>query len=354
VLGGRHALTYGVDYFSDDSFNTDSSATTVSGFGPPQTTISTVPPVPNATFRSGGAFVQASLELTSRLSAVLGTRVQGVHAATRRTPGVTARLISADDRTVVGAANLFYQVSSNLGLVLSAGRAFRSPNLVERFFDGPTPEGSGYQVRNPTLEPETSLTLDLGARLRSGSVYLEGFYYRSSIRNGIRIEPTGGQVGPFPAFRNVNVERIRDEGVELLADVRLAGGLGARASFTSHSAEDALDPDNPVGDTFSSKLTGELRYDDPSGRFWLAYAMRHNGERKDVDLGTSPIGPVLPSFTVHGASAGVGFFRRGRMAHTVAVHLANLGNRLYAEFPNASFFRPEPGRSVAITYRLTF
>ena len=46
-------------------------------------------------------------------------------------------------------------------------------------------------------------------------------------------------VGPFPAFRNINVDKIRDEGVELLGDVRLAGGLGARASFSTHSAEDA-------------------------------------------------------------------------------------------------------------------
>lgn len=354
VVGGRHVLTYGADYFSDDSFNTDSSRTTVTGFGPPQTQVSTTPPVPNATFRSGGAFVQAALQVAPRLALILGTRVQDVRARTRTTPGVTTPTLSSSDQTIVGTANLRLEVTDRLALVGSVGRGFRSPNLVERFFDGPTPEGSGYQVRNPDLEPETSLNVDLGAKYRSGAVYLEAFVYRNTISNGIRIAPTGDRVGPFPAFRNVNVDKLRDQGVEALADVQLAGGFGVRAGFSRHSSEDALDPDNPVGDTFSSKLTGELRYEDPAGRFWLGYWVRRNGERKDVDLGDNVLGPVLPAFTVHGAGAGARLLRHGRVTHSVAVNVHNLANRLYAEFPNAAFFRPEPGRAVAVTYRLGF
>jgi outer membrane receptor protein involved in Fe transport len=354
IVAGRHTLTYGVDYFRDDSFNTDSSASTVVGFGPPRTTTSTVPPVPNSTFRSGGIFAQAALAVAPRLLAVLGARVQDVRAATRATPGVTMSPVSSDDQTVVWATNLLYELTPTLGLVLSAGRAFRSPNLVERFFNGPTPEGSGFQVRNPGLKPEASVNVDLGAKFRSGAVYLEGFYYRSTIRNGIRIEATGEQVGPFPAFRNVNVAKLRDQGVELLGEARLGSGLGGRLSYSYHSAEDALDESNPVGDTFSSKLAAELWYDDPSGRFWLGTTLRHNGTRKDVDLESAVIGPVLPAFTVLGAAGGARLFRHGRMTHSVTVAVTNLTNRLYAEFPNASFFRPEPGRSVTATYRLGF
>jgi outer membrane receptor protein involved in Fe transport len=354
IVGGRHTITYGGDFSRDDSFNRDSSLTRVTGFGPPQQEISNTPPVPNAIYQTGGLFAQASLALTSRLSTTLGARVQDVRAHTLPTEGVTGAEIRSDDQTVVGAANLLYQLTPQVALVGNAGRAFRSPNLVERFFEGPTPEGSGFQQRNPELEPETSFTVDLGLKVRAGPAYLEGFYFRSTIRNGIRIEPTGEMVGPFPAFRNVNVDKIRDEGVELLGDVRLASGLGARASFSTHSAEDALNPNNPVGDTYARKLAGELRYDDPAGRFWLSYGVRHQGERKDVALGAGPVGDVLPAFTVHGAGAGLSFLRTGRVHHDLAVNVSNLGNRLYAEFPNASFFRPEPGRSVTVTYRLGF
>ena len=354
IVAGRHTLTYGVDFSREDSFNRDSSVTTITGFGPPQQSVSNTPPVPNAVYQTGGLFAQASLALSSRLSAILGARVQDVRAHTLPTDGVTTPEVRSDDQTAVGAANLLYQVTPHVSLVASAGRAFRSPNLVERFFEGPTPEGSGFQQRNPELEPETSFTVDLGVKVRAGPAYVEGFYFRSTIRNGIRIEATGEQVGPFPAFRNVNVDKIHDHGVELLGDVRLVSGLGARASFSSHSAEDALDPDNPVGDTFSRKLTGELRYDDPAGRFWLSYAVRHQGERKDVALGAGPVGDVLPAFTVHSAGAGLTFLRTGGVRHGLTVNVSNLSNRLYAEFPNVSFFRPEPGRAVTVTYRLGF
>src|SRR5687767_12607388 len=266
IVGGRHTFTYGGDFSRDDSFNRDSSVTTVTGFGPPQQDISNTPPVPNAIYQTGGLFAQAALALSSRLSATLGVRAQDVRAHTLPTEGVTGAEVRSSDQTVVGAANLLYQLTPKVALVGNAGRAFRSPNLVERFFEGPLPEGNGFQQRNPELGPETSFTMDLGLKVRAGPAYFEGFYFRSTIRNGIRVEPTGEMVGPFPAFRNVNVDKIHDEGVELLGDVRLASGLGARASFSTHSAEDALDPNNPVGDTYSRKLAGELRYDDPGGR----------------------------------------------------------------------------------------
>jgi hypothetical protein len=46
--------------------------------------------------------------------------------------------------------------------------------------------------------------------------------------------------------------------------------------------------------------------------------------------------------------------RRGRQAHRVTLGVTNLTNALYAEFPNAAFFRPEPKRSLVVTYDLTF
>jgi hypothetical protein len=67
ILGTRNALTYGVDAFRDRSNNTDSSATTVTGFGPPSTSRSTKPQVPNAVMRSAGAFAQIRVEPIVRL-----------------------------------------------------------------------------------------------------------------------------------------------------------------------------------------------------------------------------------------------------------------------------------------------
>jgi outer membrane receptor protein involved in Fe transport len=347
-------LTYGVDGFRDRSENTDSSVTTVLGFGPPQTEISNTPLVPNASFRSIGAFLQAELTLGERATVIVGGRMQDVRAETRSTPG-TARTVEAkNNRTVVGAANLLYRLTDQVALVGSVGRAFRSPNLIEWFFEGVTPEGSGYQVRNSELEPETSLNVDLGARFRSSRLYLEAFAFRNEIRNGIRIASTGTEVNGLPAFKNVNVDELEFRGVELSGELRVLPALALLSSYTHIEAKDELDSESAYGDSYSSKLTGGLRYRNRSDRFWAEYHVRHNGERKDVSLGANPLGDVLPSFTVHGLRGGVTVFQGGAQIHRLGIAVDNLGNVLYAEFSNATFFRPEPRRNVTVTWQVAF
>jgi outer membrane receptor protein involved in Fe transport len=351
---GRQVLTYGLDFFRDRSNNTDSSVTAVLGFGPPEPQLKDTATTPNAEFRSVGVFAQSDMELTRRLSAVVGARWQSVAARTRPTPRISSPLSNSNDGTAVGAANLLYKVSDRLNLIASVGRAFRSPNLIERFFQGATPEGSGYQLANPELKPEESLDIDLGAKVNMSHLYIEGFVFRNEVHNGIRIAPTGTDVGPFTAFQNVNVDKLRDQGAELLVQAAIRKGFTAGASYTRFTSKNVLDPSNPVGDTYSSKVTGTLGWRAPSGRFWSEYAVRMNGERKDVALGSSPVGDVLPSFTVHAFRGGARLFSVRSVSNDLTVVVNNLTNTLYSEFSNASFFRPEPKRSLSVSWTSSF
>lgn len=352
---GRHIVTYGVDFFNERSDNRDSSRTVITGFGPPSTTVNTRPSVPNATYRSLGLFAQGELNLGERVNLVLGARWQDVEASTRETPGLDAELLSSGDNALVGSANLGFQLSEHLSLVGAAGRAFRSPNLIERFYDGATSDGSGFQRPNPDLVPETSLNFDAGFKYQRGVLYAEAFLFRNEIRDGIRIENTGEMQQGRPVFRNVNVDKLRERGVELLAEARLAGGVVLGGTFTTIESENLSETEIPVGDSYSSRVTGHLMYRAPSGRFYAGYELRHNGERKDIDLGeTNPIGEVLPAFTVSTLRGGARLFDLGGTAHRVDLVVGNLFNALYAEFPNASFFRPEPARHVALNWSVGF
>ena len=354
VLGGRHALTYGADVFVDRSDNTDSTRTVVTVVGPPSEDITTTPSVPNAGYRSAGLFGQADVALTDRLTLGLGVRGNVLSAWTRATPGLPdSGRISETDVALVGAVSASYALFDDLRLVAVAGRAFRAPNLVERFFEGPTPEGSGFQFASPGLEPETSFNVDLGVKLRRDRVYAEAFYFRNTISDGIRAEPTGTQVGPFDGFRNVNVARLRDQGVEVLAEVQAGLGFSVLAHYTRLSSKNA-DEDSPTGDSYSSKVGGELGWRAPSNRLYLTYEIRHQGERSDVVLGDSPVGATIPAFTVHNARAGFRLPGVGAMTPWLGISVLNLTNRLYSEASNTSFFRPEPRRSVVATARVEF
>ncbi|MEJ2084423.1 MAG: hypothetical protein P8Y44_01925, partial [Acidobacteriota bacterium] len=134
--------------------------------------------------------------------------------------------------------------------------------------------------------------------------------------------------------------------------------IGANYTHLTGQAQLGGDAADPTGDTFSDKIAGYVRWVQPrTGRFWAEYRIRHNGESDiTLDPGEDPglIGETLPSFTIHTLAAGVTAFENERWAHNFGLVFDNFTNELYAEFSNAFFFRPNPGRSIMGTYRLTF
>lgn len=355
VLGGRHTLTYGLDWYLDHSRNTDSSTTTTNGFGPPRVRSSTAPTIPNANAWSTGLFSQVELRLHDRFTLGLGLRAQAIGSETRQTLGLSLSRggISASNQTLVGGISGQFAVTERINLMATAGRAFRAPNLVERYFDGVTAEGNGYLTANRNLAPETSFNIDFGVKIRTDRWYGELMYFANTIADGIRIVPLGTRINNFPAYQNQNIQRLRDRGFEALAELRLAHGfeiLGHATKLTSKN------PDNniPVGDSYGSKVGGQVSWRDPKGRLFVGYEVRHQGERKDLALVANPVGDRLPAFTVHTAR---GEFRLGALGGvnpSLGVAVANLTNALYAEASNTSFFRPESRRSVIVTIRIEF
>ncbi len=355
VFGGRHTVTYGVDWYLDRSVNTDSSAITTNGFGPPRVRTSTAPTIPNADAWSAGLFSQAEFRFDDRLTLGAGLRTQTLGSATRQTPGLPRSRggVSASNQTVVGGLSGQFAVTDRVNLIATVGRAFRAPNLVERYFDGVTAEGNGYLTANRTLTPETSLNVDLGVKVRTDRFYGELIYFSNTIADGIRIVPLGTKINNFPAFQNQNIQRLRDRGFEALGELRLGYGFGVLGHATKLTSKNA-DQNIPVGDSYGSKLGGQLSWHDPKGRGYLGYEIRHQAERKDLALVANPVGDRLPAFTVHAVRGGVRLGALGGVSPSLGIAVTNLTNALYAEASNTSFFRPEARRSVIITVRTEF
>ncbi|MCP5105447.1 MAG: TonB-dependent receptor, partial [bacterium] len=355
----NHVLTYGADMFLDNSENTDNSTTTVLGFGPPHPMVDTTPQLPFARYRSMGVFIQDDISLFGRTSLILGVRYQNVNAKTKRTAGLEDQpLVDSTDQTVVGTANLIYGVTENLRLVFSVGRGFRSPNLIERFFHGLTPEGSGFQERNTALTAETSLNFDVGFKYRTKNIYLESTVFNNVIYDGISLWDTGKFVNDDPEmppiYQNINVDKLRTRGIEAMGKIYLNMGLSFMANYTYLKSKDLSRPETPYVDTYSSKFNFNTRYDDSKKRFYLAYHLRVNGKQKDVLLDRTDYEGGIPGFTVHSFSAGVTLFKNSPFPQQVGIVIRNFTNELYAEFSNASFFRPAPKTHVVLTWNAKF
>ncbi len=384
-LADKHLLTYGVDYYQDESVNTDFSR--IAGalavqFAPGTTPVDVTPPffellddvtnTPNATNTNWGVFVQDEFTAGRRLKATAGLRFARGETEAEATPGLDTAGLDFDDDALVGALHVIYEIRPELKLVGGVGTAFRTPNIVERLFNGPTPEGTGFQILNPDLESEHSQTFDLGLKYLRRNAIFEAIFFRTDVDDGIvqnflspaeiaalppELQALIAASGARFVVQQKNVERLRYEGVELVLGYRADNGVSVGGNLT-HLDSERLDSANPpTGDSFADKYNAYLRYDRPGGRFWVEYRLRHNDSTRanlDPDEPLPAVGATLPSFTVHTLSGGVLLFERGRQEHRLTVAIENLTDELYAEFSNATFFRPQPERSVSAAYRFRF
>lgn len=350
----RDIIVYGVDYFHDYATGSDSSQTTMFGFGPPRPKSKVKPSLPTATLGSVGVFLQNDLRLHERLSLLVGGRWQRVSSDPMATTGFTTIPAGDVQSTTVFATNALFKVNSTLNLVASVGRGFRAPNLVERYFDGPTPEGSAYQSATPGLMPEKSLNVDLGAKLRTDRFAAEAFVYRNDISDAVRISATGAKISNLPEYKNVNVGKLRAAGMEATGTVVLDRGFQLSANYSTVKSKNLIDAAIPIGDTFSNKLVGTVAWHAPSGRGWVEYVVRRNGEQQDILAGSSPVGNTLPAFVVHNIRGGMRLFTVRGVREDIDLQVNNIANTLYSETANAGFFRPEPKRNLVVALRTSF
>lgn len=356
VFGSSHVMTYGLDWYEDDIEGTNLTITTL--FGPPD--VDETPTVPNSTYASWGVFAQDQWQISRSVNLIFGARHQETSAETRLTPNMPEERAGeqSDDKATVGAVNVLWSLDDNLNVVGSVGTAFRSPNTVERFFAGFTPDGSAIQIQNLDLKPEKSLNYDLGFKYRRRNINLELTYFRNQVDDGIRIGVVEDNEFPFPdVVQYENVDELTYAGAELGFNWAFWRGFSTSFNYTYLTAENQV-TNRYTNESYPQKMNFLLRYDARDSRWWVEYHYRRNGVQDNIqweDPDDIPaVGAVFPDFNVVALRGGVTVFRNESMSHRLGLSIENLTDKLYTETSNASFFRPDPGRNIIASYRLDF
>lgn len=220
----EHLLVYGASYYRDR--NRDFRLQQMSGAGPQPRILSEAPSVPNASFSGTGFLVQDQWQATRRLRLIGGLRVDRFDLNTKPTPGfdpsVEAEIAgSRTDAALGGNVGASFNLGAGWSVTGNVGRAFRAPNLFERFFFGRGSVG-GFIVPNPGLDPETSWQVESGVQYRSGPAKVAVNYFNNSLSNLISSAPGAfaGQstLSGQPVFQNVNIEDARIYGLETTAE----------------------------------------------------------------------------------------------------------------------------------------
>ncbi|MFQ5845544.1 MAG: TonB-dependent receptor, partial [Planctomycetota bacterium] len=175
-------LTYGVEYYHDN-VNSFSSRNPVQG-----------PVGDDASYDLLGLYVQDVVDLDERLELTVGGRLTfAATEADRVSDPVTGNPIRVDEdwTAVVGSARLRYHlVPDHWNLYGGVSQGFRAPNLSDltRFDSARTNE---FEIPAPGLDPEHTLTFELGVKGRGERYSLQSSVFYTDIRDQIVRFPTG-------------------------------------------------------------------------------------------------------------------------------------------------------------------
>lgn len=190
-----------------------------------------------------------------------------------------------------GGAELFASYTENL-------RAFVSSATTGPF----ATTQNGFNAIRSTLKPETSKTIEGGARLRSGGLQLSAVGYYVDFSNRLLTFSNGaGIIGNPPTLNNAG--SVESYGAELAATYRVARPLTLFASYSYNKATYQDDVRNAAGvvlqstagktvvDTPQHMTKGEIAYDDD--RFFVRVGGDYLSKRYFTYLNDQSVGARL-------------------------------------------------------------
>jgi iron complex outermembrane receptor protein len=321
---------------------------------------------PEADSRNAGVFLYQELalgggELAPRLQAGARYDWYRVEAAESDDFG-PAR--ARDFRSVSGSVGLSVPLSSTISANVSAARAFRAPTVEELYADGVHHAAGSYDVGDPTLAKETNRGVEAVLRAQTSRVnaQLSGFYNR--IDDFIHTEFDGtvlvpgeeeGEEEELPLARYVQADATL-RGVEASAEAALSSRfvLGAMGDYVRGTFRGGGDlPFIPAG-----RVGGSARWDD--GKLSAGVEVRHAFAQDRVSqpdcagIEEACVDVATDAYTLANVSAGIRLIR-GQLVHSVTLRVDNLLDETYFDAASRiKSFAPNPGRNLALVYRVLF
>ncbi len=368
----RYLLTAGVDLARDQ---TDGDNVRhrywVDGYG---TTVFTnadriTASVPDGTFDSYATFAQSEWYLAPRWTANAGGRFThyrqrtkyGLSVPAGQGPAVYFQPLSVDDGAFSGSLGLVYSPLKDLRVTANVANGFREPNAQDRFFNGPASVGT--VLGNPTLEPEKSISYDLGLRWGPGDFAVAGNLFYSTYTNlidALDVTPAGTPQGAPRTYQYFNITEARIMGGEVESELNFLRHYQARISMAGTIGDitnaDAIlrlygivQEQAPLASIPPFKGTASLRWRDATGRFWVEPSARWSWRTNRL-----PPPSGVSFFTAFKKEWMVGDLMMGARlprGQKVVAGVRNIANRSYTQ---ALGSLEEPGRSFVGSLTVDF
>ncbi len=170
-LNSMNMLAYGFDYYFDKYDTSKQSINRNTGVA-----VTNNPGVPdNTEYDSFGVYIQDEISISERLHITPSARYSRFTAE----GSVANQQLNLTATDITFGFNSVYTIHPSINLIAGVSEGFRAPN-IEDFFGR---VDFINEIPNTSLEPEESLTYELGVKFNTNKTYAEVFYYHSKYEN---------------------------------------------------------------------------------------------------------------------------------------------------------------------------
>ncbi|MEJ6790076.1 TonB-dependent hemoglobin/transferrin/lactoferrin family receptor [Brevundimonas sp. BR2-1] len=232
---------------------------------------------PKTDYTLAGVFIQDDISLLDgALRIIPAVRWDSYDLSTADDPLYPGARADQSDDHVSPKLGVVWWFTPGFGLFGNLGEGFKAPTpgQVNNFFSNPA---FGYtSAPNPDLRPETSRSLEIGARLRDvpiagGRLSAQLVGFRTEYEDFISQRVVSGSFTPAdPAvYQFVNFTDVEISGVEAKADIWWSNGVSARfaAAYADGEINDPVSGTRSLETVDPVKVVLGLGYDDPAGVF---------------------------------------------------------------------------------------
>jgi len=313
-----------------------------------------------------GVFVQNEIGLGETWFITPGLRYDRFSLDPTDDPLFTGTPASLSDSRVTPKLALRWRQSPALSLYAqwAAGLRAPTPGEVNNAFTNLFGQPPYMSIGNPNLKPETSRSIELGARGRTG-----GWRYAAAVFDGrfedfieqVTVGGTGAIADPL-RFQFINLSEVRIRGVEARVAYRLSPAWQFEGSYAQARGTDEH-RNLPLNSVQPPKLSVEARWR-PWSDVSLAAFVNHVWAKKRDRIDSSNFAPgqqqfATPSFTTLDLAAN---WRINRWAE-IGAGLFNVTDRKlwhWSDVRGVAQTSPlidaftQPGRNLAVRARLTY
>jgi len=274
-----------------------------------------------------GVFLTLDYEGLKNLDLTGGSRLDFLRS--RANPGGTEPRLSSQDEALTGFLAASYQLFDRLSIFANYSRAYRAPDLNERFYTGIT--GRGFIIANPDLKNESSQNIDAGIKFTAGRIYfgLYGFAYR--IDNLVERYKIGDQLYTYD-----NVEQGKIKGLEFEWEYFPVKKFSVFGNYFVYDGQSRISGD-PLNDVPPQRLIA-------GARIWLN---RFNFELNSlIQAKKDRPGPAeisIPGYGIFNLKAT--YILNSYLRFYARIN--NLFNKFYLARPDPDS-REEPGRNLVL------